>query len=47
VAYDTIDRIEELAQLIQTTIESWIACENANYEPRNPPGFGVGFVEDH
>ncbi len=38
---------DELAQLIQTTIEDYIAYEQSNYEPPDPPGFEGGFVSNH
>lgn len=44
---ETNRRTEELAQLIQTTIEDWIALEEGNYEPPDPPGFEGGFADNH
>lgn len=43
----TEGRVEELAQLIQTTIEDYITDERANYEPPDPPGFEGGFADNH
>lgn len=37
----------ELAQLIQSTIEGYIAHEETNYEPPDPPGFEAGFADNH
>lgn len=44
---ETKKRTDELAQIIQTTIEDWIAFEQGNYEPPDPPGFEGGFAADH
>ena len=43
----TAKRTDELAQLIQTTIEDFIASEEQNYEPPSPPGWEGGFAENH
>jgi len=43
----TDTRCEELAGLIQKTIEDYIETENDNYEPPDPPGFEGGFAENH
>ena len=40
-------RTDELATLIQRTIEDWIAYEHNNYEPPDPPGWEGGFAENH
>jgi hypothetical protein len=40
-------RVEELAQLIQRTIDGYIEHEQANYEPPDPPGFEAGFADNH
>ena len=40
-------RTEELARLIQQTIEDFIAQEKSNYEPPDPPGFEGGFAPNH
>ena len=40
-------RRDELAQLIQSVIEDFIALEQSNYEPPDPPGFEAGFAENH
>ncbi len=40
-------RKDELAQLIQATIEDYIAHEQSNYEPPDPPGFEGGFASNH
>lgn len=40
-------RVEELAILIQKTIEGYIAHENSNYEPPDPPGWEGGFADNH
>lgn len=40
-------RIHKLATLIQGTIEAYIAQEQSNYEPPDPPGFEAGFAENH
>ena len=40
-------RIDELAQLIQRTIEDFITYEQSNYEPPDPPGWEGGFAENH
>lgn len=40
-------RRNELAQLIQTTIEDFISYERNNYEPPDPPGFEGGFASNH
>jgi hypothetical protein len=44
---NTTRRRHELAQLIQSTIEDYIASEQSNYEPPDPPGFEAGFAENH
>jgi len=44
---DTVDRIEELSDLIQQTIEGFIAREHDNYEPMDLPGWEGGFAENH
>lgn len=43
----TKDRVHRLALEIQTTIEDFIADEDRNYEPPDPPGFEAGFAENH
>ena len=43
----TTKRTCELAELIQQTIEGWIAYEKNNYEPPDPPGWEGGFAENH
>ncbi len=43
----TDDRTDELARLIQTTIELYVAHEHNNYEPPDPPGFEGGFAKNH
>lgn len=44
----TTDRCNELAQLIQTTIEDFIASEQSNYEsPQHGDAWDGGFVENH
>lgn len=40
-------RCNELAALIQQTIEDFIADANRNYEPPDPPGFEGGFADNH
>lgn len=40
-------RIHELALEIQQAIEDYIAQEQDNYEPPDPPGFEGGFAENH
>lgn len=40
-------RCNELAALIQQTIEDFIADERRNYEPPDPPGWEAGFAENH
>lgn len=40
-------RIDELASLIQQTIESFIVDEQRNYEPPDPPGWEGGFADNH
>lgn len=44
---NTDRRRHELALLIQSAIEDWIAHEQSNYEPPDPPGFEGGFAENH
>ncbi len=44
---NTERRRDELAALIQSTIEGWINCEDSNYEPPDPPGFEGGFAANH
>lgn len=43
----TTSRTDELAALIQRTIEDFIAHEQNNYEPPDPPGFEGGFADNH
>lgn len=43
----TATRTDELAALIQSTIEGYIAHEERNYEPPDPPGFEAGFADNH
>lgn len=43
----TAKRTQELAALIQTTIEDWLDHEQNNYEPPDPPGFEGGFAPNH
>lgn len=38
---------DELAALIQRTIEDQISFWRSNYEPPDPPGFEAGFAENH
>lgn len=38
---------DELAQLIQTTIEDQVQHLERNYEPADPPGFEAGFAANH
>ena len=40
-------RVEELAQVIQRAIEGYIADEQSNYEPPDPPGFEAGVADNH
>jgi hypothetical protein len=40
-------RCDELARLIQQTIEDYIAYEERHYEPPDAPGFEGGFAENH
>lgn len=40
-------RTEELALEIQNVIEMYIAHENDNYEPPDPPGWEGGFAANH
>jgi hypothetical protein len=40
-------RCDELARLIQQTIEDYIAHEERNYEPSDQPGFEGGFAANH
>ena len=44
---NTDKRRDMLAQIIQTSIEDYIACERDNYEPPDPPGFEGGFAPNH
>ena len=44
---NTEGRRDELAKLIQTTIEDFIKHEQSNYEPPDPPGFEGGFADNH
>lgn len=44
---NTEKRRDELAQVIQTTIEDYLTCEDDNYEPPEPPGFEAGFADNH
>jgi hypothetical protein len=44
---NTERRKDELAALIQSTIEGWIEHEQSNYEPPDPPGWEGGFAENH
>lgn len=44
---NTEGRRDELAKLIQTTIEDFITHEQSNYEPPDPPGFEAGFADNH
>jgi hypothetical protein len=43
----TARRTQELAALIQTTIEDWLDHEQSNYEPPDPPGWEGGFADNH
>lgn len=43
----TTKRMCELAELIQMTIEDYIASERRNYEPSDPPGWEGGFAPNH
>jgi hypothetical protein len=43
----TVDRIDALAKIIQQTIEEFIAYEQENYEPPDPPGWEGGFADNH
>ena len=38
---------KELAQEIQTAIESWVNEARKNAEPPDPPGFEGGFAKNH
>lgn len=40
-------RTDELAALIQQAVEDFIASEQRNYEPPDPPGFEGGFAANH
>ena len=45
---DTVGRCERLAQLIQTTIEDFIATERDNYEPPDDQvAWSGGFAPNH
>lgn len=45
---ETPDRIEGLAQHIQTEIESWITHAETNYEPRDPLAHvATPFADNH
>lgn len=47
-ALDTTKRCDELADLIQQTIEDWIAYERANYEPpETGDAWTGGFADNH
>ena len=46
-AINTYRRVDELAALIQQTIEAYIAHEQDNYEPLDPPGWEGGFAPNH
>jgi hypothetical protein len=37
----------DLAEIIQQTIEEFIAYEQENYEPPDPPGWEGGFADNH
>lgn len=43
----TEKRTDELAKLIQQAIEDFIADEQRNYEPPDPPGWEGGFADNH
>lgn len=43
----TEKRTDRLAARIQEAIEEWIAHEQSNYEPPDPPGFEGGFAANH
>jgi len=43
----TFKRTDELAALIQQTVEDWITHEDSNYEPPSPPGWEGGFADNH
>lgn len=40
-------RTEELAVLIRQTVTDYIATEQSNYEPPDPPGWEGGFADNH
>lgn len=44
---NTEKRRNELAALIQQTIEDFINYEQSNYVPSDPPGFEAGFASNH
>ncbi len=44
---NTAANADELAGLIQKTIEDFIQYEQDNYEPPDPPGFEGGFADNH
>ncbi len=44
---NTERRRDELASMIQHTIETYIVAEESNYEPPDPPGFEGGFAANH
>jgi putative ribosome biogenesis GTPase RsgA len=43
----TVDLAHALAEIIQQTIEEFIAYEQENYEPPDPPGWEGGFADNH
>jgi len=43
----TDGRVAALAAEIQQTVEDFIADEQRNYEPPDPPGFEGGFAPNH
>jgi hypothetical protein len=43
----TKDRAHRLAIEIQEAVEIFIADEQRNYEPPDPPGFEGGFADNH
>lgn len=46
--FNTEKRCDRLAQLIQTTIEDFIAMERDNYEPPDDPiAWSGGFADNH
>jgi hypothetical protein len=44
---NTDKRTRQLARIIQQEIEDFIAGEQRNYEPPDPPGWEGGFADNH